>query len=115
GERGIRTLGRVSPTHAFQACSFNHSDISPCLSNQQFTGQWLSPKHQIVSEIVSDLLMACDHLRVFRHPFWPKAPRRSNRKHADTETPEVLDLTVAERPSARRPRLSRSQTRLLPP
>ena len=30
GERGIRTLGRVSPTHAFQACSFNHSDISPC-------------------------------------------------------------------------------------
>src|SRR3989442_8625578 len=23
GERGIRTLGRVSPTHAFQACSFN--------------------------------------------------------------------------------------------
>src|SRR5262245_42495245 len=31
GERGIRTLGRVSPTHAFQACSFNHSDISPCI------------------------------------------------------------------------------------
>jgi hypothetical protein len=31
GERGIRTLGRVSPTHAFQACSFNHSDISPYL------------------------------------------------------------------------------------
>jgi hypothetical protein len=34
GESGIRTHGRVSPTHAFQACSFNHSDISPCLSNQ---------------------------------------------------------------------------------
>ena len=29
GERGIRTLGTVSNTHAFQACSFNHSDISP--------------------------------------------------------------------------------------
>ncbi len=29
GERGIRTLGRVSPTHAFQACAFNHSAISP--------------------------------------------------------------------------------------
>jgi len=28
GESGIRTHGRVSPTHAFQACSFNHSDIS---------------------------------------------------------------------------------------
>ena len=38
GESGIRTHGRVSPTHAFQACSFNHSDISPYLSNQQFTG-----------------------------------------------------------------------------
>ena len=29
GESGIRTHGRVSPTHAFQACSFSHSDISP--------------------------------------------------------------------------------------
>jgi hypothetical protein len=33
GESGIRTHGRVSPTHAFQACSFNHSDISPCLES----------------------------------------------------------------------------------
>ena len=29
GERGIRTLGRVAPTHTFQACSFSHSDSSP--------------------------------------------------------------------------------------
>ena len=29
GERGIRTLGTLSRTHAFQACSFDHSDISP--------------------------------------------------------------------------------------
>ena len=29
GERGIRTLGTVSRTHAFQACSFSHSDTSP--------------------------------------------------------------------------------------
>ncbi len=29
GERGIRTLGTLTSTHAFQACSFNHSDISP--------------------------------------------------------------------------------------
>ena len=29
GERGIRTLSRVSPIHAFQACAFNHSAISP--------------------------------------------------------------------------------------
>src|SRR4030095_11058973 len=33
GESGIRTHGRVSPTHAFQACSFNHSDISPSLKS----------------------------------------------------------------------------------
>jgi hypothetical protein len=44
GESGIRTHGRVSPTHAFQACSFNHSDISPCLENQRFTGERRSPK-----------------------------------------------------------------------
>ena len=29
GEGGIRTHGKVTPTHAFQACSFNHSDTSP--------------------------------------------------------------------------------------
>ena len=29
GEGGIRTLGKVTPTHAFQACSLNHSDTSP--------------------------------------------------------------------------------------
>ncbi len=29
GEGGIRTLGRVTPTHAFQACSIGHSDTSP--------------------------------------------------------------------------------------
>src|ERR1700684_232909 len=29
GESGIRTHGRISPTHAFQACSLNRSDISP--------------------------------------------------------------------------------------
>src|SRR5262245_38185068 len=33
GESGIRTHGGVTPTHAFQACSLNHSDISPELSD----------------------------------------------------------------------------------
>ncbi len=37
GETGIRTQVRVSPKHAFQACAFSHSAISPlvrldCLS-----------------------------------------------------------------------------------
>src|SRR5689334_7685103 len=34
GERGIRTLDRVSPIHAFQACAFNHSAISPGTTRQ---------------------------------------------------------------------------------
>ncbi len=29
GEGGIRTRGGVTPTHAFQACSFGLSDTSP--------------------------------------------------------------------------------------
>jgi hypothetical protein len=29
GERGIRTLGTLAGTHAFQACSIGLSDISP--------------------------------------------------------------------------------------
>lgn len=29
GEKGIRTLDTPERIHAFQACSFGHSDISP--------------------------------------------------------------------------------------
>jgi hypothetical protein len=29
GQRGIRTLDRLSPIHAFQACAFNHSATCP--------------------------------------------------------------------------------------
>src|SRR5438093_11858523 len=49
GERGIRTLGRVSPTHAFQACSFNHSDISPHEWNQQLSGRRGPAQQQTVT------------------------------------------------------------------
>src|SRR5215471_7519823 len=35
GESGIRTHVRVSPKHAFQACAFSHSAISP--ANQGHT------------------------------------------------------------------------------
>jgi hypothetical protein len=34
GEGGIRTHGRISPTHAFQACSLNRSDTSPQTSRE---------------------------------------------------------------------------------
>src|SRR5215203_5508058 len=53
GESGIRTHGRVSPTHAFQACSFNHSDISPYRINNLRTRQRLD---------VAD----CDKSQMFR-------------------------------------------------
>ena len=86
GETGIRTLGRVSPTHAFQACSFNHSDISPFrISYLRAVGNSVAQNHPsssagpqmdclqlfaelcpaIVSGIVSDLQMSLDHLRRF--------------------------------------------------
>jgi hypothetical protein len=34
---------------AFQACSFNHSDISPFKWNQQFTGRRRSAHNQTVT------------------------------------------------------------------
>src|SRR5688572_17754578 len=61
GEKGIRTLGTVSRTHAFQACSFNHSDISPFKINN------LWPRRTPSNRIVSDLLICRDHLRVFKY------------------------------------------------
>ena len=33
GERGIRTLGSISTTHAFQACALSHSATSPKIIN----------------------------------------------------------------------------------
>ena len=30
GQGGIRTLGTLSRTHAFQACALNHSATCPC-------------------------------------------------------------------------------------
>jgi hypothetical protein len=42
----------------FQACSFNHSDISPYFWNQPFTSQSVNSQEGIVSEIVPDLLMS---------------------------------------------------------
>ena len=82
GESGIRTHGRVSPTHAFQACSFNHSDISPFRINDlravqnsvaqnppsNSSGPQMDCLHrfaELYPAIVSDLLMWRDHLRRF--------------------------------------------------
>ena len=50
-------VGRAAGIH-FQACSFNHSDIPPCSRDQQLAGQWLSPKHRIVSDLLSRLRMS---------------------------------------------------------
>src|SRR5579885_3185012 len=60
GESGIRTHVRVSPKHAFQACAFSHSAISPdsgCqrgACNQAFLsilwGRMRKPQGRITSE-----------------------------------------------------------------
>jgi hypothetical protein len=34
GQGGIRTLGNITATHAFQACSFDHSDTCPFEGNK---------------------------------------------------------------------------------
>src|SRR5579871_4888225 len=47
GERGIRTLDRVSPIHAFQACAFNHSAISPGLRGTGFAGRFVRDKFSL--------------------------------------------------------------------
>ena len=57
GEGGIRTHGRVSPTHAFQACSLNRSDTSPGLMcSESVTNQLNSGK--------STSEMACAQLQL---------------------------------------------------
>ena len=66
GESGIRTHGRVSPTHAFQACSFNHSDISPREWNQQFTGRRRVLQKQIVTVTVPGQLSIGGIVRFWR-------------------------------------------------
>ena len=65
GERGIRTLGRVSPTHAFQACSLNHSDISPNEWKQQLT-HVLAQVHDVFFVFVAHRL---EHVAVRQQVF----------------------------------------------
>ena len=48
GEGGIRTLEQFDPLHAFQACSFSHSDTSPYNCNLRETNtfpvaRWHTP------------------------------------------------------------------------
>src|SRR4029078_8932141 len=38
GQRGIRTLERLSPLHTFQACAFNHSATCPSKEKGRYTG-----------------------------------------------------------------------------
>src|SRR4051812_45246954 len=39
GQRGIRTLERLSPLHTFQACAFNHSATCPAREKGKYTPQ----------------------------------------------------------------------------
>ena len=43
GQGGIRTLGDIAATHAFQACSFDHSDTCPWSAEaRNWVGAWQS-------------------------------------------------------------------------
>src|SRR5579863_5194332 len=55
GESGIRTHVRVSPKHAFQACAFSHSAISP--TSQQVTKQAFEKRRTLTP------WRACDSFR----------------------------------------------------
>src|SRR5271170_6547492 len=43
GERGIRTLGTLSRTHAFQACALSRSAISPAPNSPQRAAAHTTP------------------------------------------------------------------------
>ena len=59
----VASYGEMSRRSGEAAKVDNHSDISPCLLNQSFAGEWLSPEPELCQKIVSDLLMCRDHLR----------------------------------------------------
>src|ERR1700675_4599209 len=66
GEGGIRTHGRISPTHAFQACALNRSDTSPHARR--------------ATNLIN--LAESSRLRTDGHPHCPRtpSPRAPNRK-----------------------------------
>ena len=80
--------GRASEIY-FQACSFNHSDISPFRINNLQLRQ--RPKHRIVS----DLLMCRDHLRHFKY-----SRRGSHWAVREVEPRSRDDLLAAQRSCA---------------
>src|SRR5690242_17503496 len=53
GESGIRTHVRVSPKHAFQACAFNHSAISPALKEKTLAAASVHDQHSTYNKAVS--------------------------------------------------------------
>ena len=64
GEGGIRTHGRISPTLAFEASSFNRSDTSPrieefivteAIYSRQFVAQPIEP----YGDLLGKELLAC--------------------------------------------------------
>src|SRR5579864_5581717 len=76
GERGIRTLDRVSPIHAFQACAFNHSAISPVRNKEDDVQSARGPHvHWLLIEYHADT--ARQH-----PPFAPSQPKPAENRSA---------------------------------
>ncbi len=94
GESGIRTHGTVSRTHAFQACTFSHSVISPrrnARAGHEAPGRWRRG--------------------------WDSNPRASSRRQSAFEAPPLRPLRYlsgsldARRPDAGVRRVARGRTR----
>src|SRR5215470_15796189 len=102
GESGIRTHVRVSPKHAFQACAFSHSAISPAStvgeelllrlgrrrtirsirSDCVFSILWVNSRNPQLERIESEERKLT---RVFREDFRRK--RKSRRPRSPIPTP----------------------------
>ena len=79
GEGGIRTHGRISPTHAFQACSLNRSDTSPHASramnliNLAESSRRCTDRHQSLCTKISPRFRIRNYYAIFFSPHRDRA------------------------------------------
>src|SRR5579859_694602 len=67
GESGIRTHVRVSPKHAFQACAFSHSAISPARNSSIISENLFSVLKQArLSAAIGNFAFAADAVAIAR-------------------------------------------------
>src|SRR6266704_6598426 len=77
GEGGIRTHGRVSPTHAFQACSLNRSDTSPICA-ELFSPFSRGPEPVQSSRKLFHAVEEAEHYTRLRAAYWVAVRRETS-------------------------------------